>query len=318
MQKLSPTFLMLSMLIFATSIARSEELPKSVHEVIEQIDKSITQSPTFEVYAAKKFDGIDPTLTDETFNKQLEEIKLKAKVLADKKYPRSLFKKTVKEALNKYKAYKIGDKITIPVRYGRGFKDYTGKLVSIGPNAIIISNRRIPRIDLPESVISRLDPKIAKSKAKRYVSDNYHKAKRLYLNSTINEMEDDLRKRYEKNLDLRYKYEKSKKKYSRTLKYKALKNNIPEYLQRKLKQCESATTAKDKFQLYNNLVTEAHVLIKTYGKQAQKVIKKIVNLKKLENKLLPDLERKAAFENQPDEKEKKPSEPKKVYYSGIS
>lgn len=96
-----------------------------------------------------------------------------AQLAADEEFTEQLRKKVEAEARLKYQIYKVGEKITVPLRKGRGFDNYLGVYKGWKDGRILIGERTVLREDVPEDKMHFFDKKFNSELRNEYISRNF-------------------------------------------------------------------------------------------------------------------------------------------------
>ncbi len=155
--------------------AKIAQYQKELKELAEQ---ELAKRPPFDKErageAAKDELGLSATPEPAKEDAEIAKIALKtAMEEANKEFPETLRQKLIAEAKLKYQIYKKDEKITVPLRKGRGFDNYSGVYKGWKEGRVVVGDRVVLREDIPEDKIHFFDEKINKALRDDYVLRNF-------------------------------------------------------------------------------------------------------------------------------------------------
>jgi hypothetical protein len=113
--------------------------------------------------------------------KQIKKIyKNELKKRISKKFPLKKLVEVRKKAERKYKTLNIGDKVTVNLRFGAGYRDYTGEFKGASGQKLKIGNKFVFKKDIPQCILDRLSPDKIENYRKEYINTNYYTPKEKY------------------------------------------------------------------------------------------------------------------------------------------
>ncbi|MFZ2653721.1 MAG: WG repeat-containing protein [Victivallales bacterium] len=97
----------------------------------------------------------------------------KANQLADEKFPESLKNKAQQEAADKFKTVQVGEQVTVPVRFGRDYQNYTGAYKGTAGGKLLVGEKQILKSDLSPDILDKFDEGKVKGQQMDYVKTAY-------------------------------------------------------------------------------------------------------------------------------------------------
>jgi hypothetical protein len=96
-------------------------------------------------------------------------------------FPASKRTEVIKQADDKYKLINTGEKVTVNLRQGASFQNYTGEFKGFSGQKVKIGNKLILKIDLSLDILEMLAPETVEKCKREYIKIHWHKAKAGYV-----------------------------------------------------------------------------------------------------------------------------------------
>lgn len=279
--------------------AKVLQLRKELKECVEQVRAKMPSFNKFQAEdEAKSALGLRfPPEPPKEDGELVKEVTKKVEIEMAKSFPATLREKISDEAGLKYQVYRVGEKVTVPMRRGRGFDNYTGVYRGWKEGKILIGDRTVLRVDIPEEKIHLFDVKLNNSLKTEYIRRNFDELKEDERKLVYAKMLSDARKENEIAKKFQSLVAEKEKSHAIEQNKSAVIEAVEEFLLRKNEEFERQSSVFGRLAAYTALVVNLPEAMEGMGVELGASNRPVVNLilkeserfSVIQNKTIPEL-----------------------------
>ncbi len=256
-----------------------------------QIQRELSKQPIFdrtkaktETLAEMKLDSVPEKMDDLAI---VEQATKEAEIIAEQKFSKSQKLAFQKEAQEKYKLVKKGEKITVPIRSGRAYENYTGTFLADNGQKLLIGDKTVLKSDLPEDILARFDQTKVIEMQQKYIQEKFEAPRRTYKAGLISEIKLKIKDRIAK-IDV---FNDLLSKKESEFKAKKIVSVVGIYCDSKSSEIEKLASAEEKLAKYKELDAELQSVLLSNSIVPDKTRGILTAYDKIRYSILPKLEK---------------------------